>query len=293
MSPAPGPRELPVLRCASAEEWEQWLARQSADARGVWLQIAKKGCQPATVSYAEALDCAICFGWIDGQKRGHDDVSWLQRFTPRGPRSRWSQVNRAKAEALIAAGRMRPAGQAQIDAARADGRWEAAYEPQSAATVAPDLQAALDANPAAAAFFATLTGARRYAFLYRLHHVSTAKARERRIASYIELLSEGRDPPTKAQDASSGSAGERQTRSQRSVVRRKIVDAQRPLAGGQGNFLRSSEADDVARRTGDTGGRNIFRPPPRRALPPGRGRRRRPPPPASTAAADVDSPGGE
>jgi uncharacterized protein YdeI (YjbR/CyaY-like superfamily) len=185
-------RELAILRCVTETDWERWLAEQPADSPGVWLQIAKKGCQPPTVTYPQALETAICFGWIDGQKRAHDDASWLQRFTPRGPRSKWSQVNRDTAQRLIADRRMCPAGQAQVDAARADGRWEAAYEPQGRATVPPDLQAALDAHPAAKEFFATLTGARRYAFLYRLHHVKTEKGRQRRIASYVELLSEGR-----------------------------------------------------------------------------------------------------
>ena len=186
------PPELPILRCAGPAEWERWLTAQGADAPGVLLQIAKKGCEPATVTYDEALDIAICWGWIDGQKRAHDDTSWLQRFTPRGARSRWSRLNRDRALILIASGRMRAAGQAQVDAARADGRWAAAYEPQGAATVPPDLQAALDANPSAQDFFATLTGARRYAFLYRLHNVKTDQGRQRRIASYIELLNEGR-----------------------------------------------------------------------------------------------------
>lgn len=188
----PSRRELPIVRCATTADWEQWLTAQPADSSGVWLQIAKKGCEPATVTYDEAVDIAICFGWIDGQKRAHDDTCWLQRFTLRGPRSKWSQINRDRAQRLVADGRMRPAGQAQIDAAHADGRWEAAYEPQGRATVPPDLQQALDAHPAARDFFAALTGARRYAFLYRLHHVKTDKGRARRIASYIELLSEGR-----------------------------------------------------------------------------------------------------
>jgi uncharacterized protein YdeI (YjbR/CyaY-like superfamily) len=184
--------ELPIVRCADTVAWERWLAAQPADSPGVWLRIAKKGCEPPTVTYDAALDSAICFGWIDGQKRAHDDTCWLQRFTPRGRRSKWSQVNRDRAQRLINDGRMRPAGQAQVDAARADGRWEAAYEPQGSATVPPDLQRALDANPGAARFFATLTGARRYAFLYLLHNVKTDKGRARRIASYIELLSDGR-----------------------------------------------------------------------------------------------------
>jgi uncharacterized protein YdeI (YjbR/CyaY-like superfamily) len=190
--PSASAAELPIVRCATGAEWERWLVAQPADSPGVWLEIAKKGCEPGTVTYDHALDIAICFGWIDGQKRAHDDSAWLQRFTPRGRRSKWSQVNRDKAQRLIADGRMRPAGQAQVDAARADGRWEAAYEPQARATVPPDLQKALDGHPAAKSFFETLAGARRYAFLYRLHNVKTEKGRERRIASYIELLSQGR-----------------------------------------------------------------------------------------------------
>ncbi len=184
--------QLPIVRCPTESDWEAWLTDQATDSPGAWLQIAKKGREPATITYAQALDIAICFGWIDGQKRSHDDSSWLQRFTPRGPRSKWSQINREKAQQLIADGRMHPSGQAQVDAARADGRWEAAYEPQGRATVPPDLQEALDTHAAAKRFFDTLTGARRYAFLYRLHHVKTPEVRERRIASYIELLSEGR-----------------------------------------------------------------------------------------------------
>jgi uncharacterized protein YdeI (YjbR/CyaY-like superfamily) len=115
--------ELPIVRCADAAAWEQWLSVQPAGSPGAWLQIAKKGCEPATVTYDAALDSAICFGWIDGQKRAHDDTCWLQRFTPRGPRSKWSQINRERAQRLIDNGRMHPAGRAQVEAARADGRW--------------------------------------------------------------------------------------------------------------------------------------------------------------------------
>ena len=188
---APGP-PLPTLQFDDGDSWERWLAEHHDRSPGAWLMFAKRGTGAVTVTFAEALDTALCFGWIDGQKGSRDDTHYVTRFTPRTARSRWSQVNRAKAEALIAAGRMRPPGQAQIDAARADGRWETAYAPQSAATVPADLQAALDAVPEAAAFFATLTGARRYAFLYRLHHVSRPEARARRISGYIELLREGR-----------------------------------------------------------------------------------------------------
>lgn len=188
---APQP-ELPILQCDSDADWERWLEGHHATAPGVWLKFAKKGAGVATVTYGEALETAICFGWIDGQVRRFDEGFYLQRFTPRTVRSRWSQINTARAEALIAAGRMRPAGLAQVQAAQADGRWERAYAAQSQATVPADLQQALDAEPEAAAFFATLTGARRYAFLHRLHHVTAPGARAKRIAGYVELLREGR-----------------------------------------------------------------------------------------------------
>jgi uncharacterized protein YdeI (YjbR/CyaY-like superfamily) len=193
MPPARAARpQLPILECATDMHWRDWLQDNHARSPGVWLKFAKKDAAAATVNHAQALDAAICFGWIDGQTRRFDEHFWLQRFTPRGPRSKWSQVNRAKAEQLAADGLMHDAGLAAIQAARADGRWEAAYEPQSRATVPDDLRAALANEPAADEFFATLTGQRRYAFLYRLHHVTTPDARARRIASYIELLREGR-----------------------------------------------------------------------------------------------------
>jgi uncharacterized protein YdeI (YjbR/CyaY-like superfamily) len=184
--------ELPVLLLATDAEWTNWLADNHADVPGVWLQFAKKGCETPTINYAQALDVALCYGWIDGQVRRLDDSFYLQRFTPRGPRSKWSQVNREHVARLTESGRMREPGQAQVDAAKADGRWDAAYEPPSRATVPDDLRTALDANPKAAAFFETLRGSRRYAFLYRLHHVADPARRAKRIDSYIELLGEGR-----------------------------------------------------------------------------------------------------
>ena len=186
------PDALGILLCPTPVDWEHWLRAHHSDSPGVWLKIAKKGSATPTVSYAEALDLAICHGWIDGQKRPHDDSFWLQRFTRRGPRSKWSQVNRQKATQLIDQGRMHQAGLTQVSAAKADGRWDAAYEPQSRATVPDDLQQALDDHPAAAEFFATLTGVRRYAFLYRLHNVRQPARRAQRIANYIELLQQGR-----------------------------------------------------------------------------------------------------
>jgi uncharacterized protein YdeI (YjbR/CyaY-like superfamily) len=190
--PTPSPDHLPVLQFADLAAWQRWLERHDSDSPGVWLKIAKQTSPTTTVTHPEALEVAICHGWIDGQRRAHDAEFFLQRFTPRGPRSKWSQINRQKATELIEAGRMRPSGQVQVDAAKADGRWDAAYEPQARASVPEDLQKALDQSHAAAEFFATLTGQRRYAFLYRLHHVKDPVRRAKRIADYIDLLSAGK-----------------------------------------------------------------------------------------------------
>jgi uncharacterized protein YdeI (YjbR/CyaY-like superfamily) len=182
--------DLPIVEFADQAAWERWLAENPNSARGAWLKIAKKGAPARTLSHAEALEEAICFGWIDGQRASFDDTYFLQRFTPRGPRSKWSQVNREAARKLIEAKRMKPAGRREFEAARDDGRLDDAYEPQSRATVPPDFQAALDQNPEAAKFFATLKGNNRYAFLYRLHHVKWPDARAKRMATYIEMLSD-------------------------------------------------------------------------------------------------------
>ncbi len=186
------PPESEIFECRNASAWERWLEAQHAQSTGVWLKIAKRGAGVETISHAQALEVAICFGWIDARRLGFDERFFLQRFTPRRPRSKWSQINRDKALELIAAGRMREPGHQQVRAAQSDGRWEAAYEPQSRATIPADLQAELDRNPSALEFFATLIGSRRYAFLYRLHNVKSPQARARRIASYIELLNAGR-----------------------------------------------------------------------------------------------------
>ncbi len=183
---------LSMLQFAETGEWAQWLEEHHGQVSGVWLKLARKGSPTTTVSYAQALEEALCFGWIDGVVNRLDEHFYLQRFTPRRPRSKWSQINRDKVTALIERGRMRPAGQAQIDSAMADGRWDAAYPAQSQAQVPDDLLRALDAHPKAKAFFATLTGSRRYAFLHRLHDVRQAERRAKRIAHYIELLDAGR-----------------------------------------------------------------------------------------------------
>jgi uncharacterized protein YdeI (YjbR/CyaY-like superfamily) len=182
---------LPIIRFESAADWEAWLEANHAQSPGVWIKIAKAGQQP-TVTYPEALDVAICFGWIDGQKGSADDAHWLQKFTRRGPRSKWSKVNRQKAKALIEQGRMRPAGLAEVERAQQDGRWDAAYDSASTATVPDDLRQALDSRPNASAFFATLNSRNRYAVLYRIQDAKRPETRARRIAEFVTMLDEGR-----------------------------------------------------------------------------------------------------
>lgn len=184
--------DLPIVHAADQQAWRQWLEANHDSVAAVWLKLAKKGSPTATVSYGEAIEEALCFGWIDGQVRAYDAHFYLQRFTPRRPRSKWSQLNREKATQLISEGRMAPAGLAQIEAAKDTGRWDAAYPAQSQAVVPDDFRKALDENPDAKTFFETLTGSARYAFLYRLHNVSNPAARAKRISSYIELLSAGK-----------------------------------------------------------------------------------------------------
>jgi uncharacterized protein YdeI (YjbR/CyaY-like superfamily) len=188
----PGQNDEPLLEFSDHPAWLEWLSANHASSPGVWVKIAKKGAPRATITYAQAVDGALRYGWIDGQKGRVDDHFSKQRFTRRGPRSKWSQINREKADQMIASGAMEPPGLAQVQAARTDGRWDAAYPAQSKATVPEDLQAALDEHPRAKEFFETLTGSNRYAFLYRLHHVKRADARAKRIASYIELLSQSK-----------------------------------------------------------------------------------------------------
>jgi uncharacterized protein YdeI (YjbR/CyaY-like superfamily) len=183
--------DLPILSFESPEAFASWLGEHHSGSPGLWLKLAKKGSGIASVNYAEALDVALCYGWIDGQKGSFDESWWLQKFTPRGARSIWSKVNREKALALIEGGRMQPAGLAEIERAQGDGRWEAAYDSQSKAEVPADLAAALAANPAAQAFFATLDSANRYAVLFRVHGAKRPETRARRIAQFVEMLARG------------------------------------------------------------------------------------------------------
>jgi uncharacterized protein YdeI (YjbR/CyaY-like superfamily) len=181
---------LPVLAFADVGALERWYARNE-DSAGFWLKIARAGSDQPSVSRAEVLDVALCHGWIDGQAASFDDDWWLQRFTPRRRQSRWSQINCAKAEQLIAAGRMTGRGQAEVDAAKADGRWEAAYPGSRTATVPDDLQARLDQSPSAAAFFATLSSQNRYSILHRLGAVKRPETRARKIEQYVAMLEAG------------------------------------------------------------------------------------------------------
>jgi uncharacterized protein YdeI (YjbR/CyaY-like superfamily) len=184
--------DLPTVNFASRDAWEQWLDREHATSRGVWLQIAKKGAPVGSVSYDEALEVALCYGWIDGQKAAGDETHWLQRFTPRKPRSKWSKINRDRAEALIAQGRMTPAGLREVERAQADGRWDAAYESQSTASIPEDFARELARNPRAEEFFSTLNSANRYAFLYRIHEAKRPETRARRIEKFIAMLNDGK-----------------------------------------------------------------------------------------------------
>ena len=183
--------DQPVVVIPDAAAWEAWLDAHHVDARGVWLKLAKKGAAATTVSYAEAVDGALRFGWIDSQSASYDEQYWLQRFSPRGPRSKWSQVNRDKVATLTEAGRMRPSGLAAVARAKADGRWEAAYAPPSTATVPPDLQLALDADPVAAQSWASLDRTNRYAVLHRIHDAKKPETRTRRIRTFVEMLRRG------------------------------------------------------------------------------------------------------
>jgi uncharacterized protein YdeI (YjbR/CyaY-like superfamily) len=180
--------EDPILSFRSPQAWTGWLAKNHRTSGGIWMQIAKKGAEATTVSYAEALEIALCYGWIDGQKRALDASHWLQRFVPRTIRSIWSRINREKAEAMIAQGRMQPAGHEAIEQAKNNGRWDSAYDGPQRSTAPPDFQAALDAHPEAKAFFETLNSANRYALLFRIQTVKKAETRARKIVQFVEML---------------------------------------------------------------------------------------------------------
>jgi uncharacterized protein YdeI (YjbR/CyaY-like superfamily) len=185
------PDGRPVMDFAGPDEWRAWLEHHHVDSGGVWIQIAKQASGIASVDHDQAVEVALCFGWIDGQVRRVDDDWFMQRFTPRTKRSKWSRLMREKAEELIASGAMRPAGLAEVERARADGRWDDAYEPPSTAKVPADLRDALDAEPAAAEFFAGLDANNRYAVLHRIHDAKRPETRARRIAKFVAMLARG------------------------------------------------------------------------------------------------------
>ena len=182
---------LPRLPFASADEWEQWLEANHAQSDGVWIKMAKKSTGIDSVRYPEVLESALCFGWIDGRREALDERYFLQRFTPRRPRSKWSRINREKVEQLTAAGRMRPAGLAEVVRAKADGRWDAAYESQRNSTVPEDLERELDARPEARANFEKLSRQDRFAILYRLQDAKKPETRARRLADFVQMLEVG------------------------------------------------------------------------------------------------------
>src|SRR5689334_19867788 len=179
----------PPLLFEDQETWLSWLRKNHATSSGVWLRIAKKGANVRSVSYLQAVDAALCFGWIDGQKKSDDESRWLQRFTPRSGKSIWSKINREKASRLIELGQMKAAGLREVERARKDGRWDRAYDSPSGATIPADFQAALDKAPKAKAFFATLDSRNRYAVLWRIQTAKKAETRAKRIQQFTEMLS--------------------------------------------------------------------------------------------------------
>jgi uncharacterized protein YdeI (YjbR/CyaY-like superfamily) len=183
---------MEVASFATRRDWQRWLSTNHTSSTGVWLRLAKKKSGVASVTYDEAIAVAISYGWIDGQKKPYDETYWLQRFTPRTARSKWSKINRAKAERLIATKQMRAAGLREVDRAKQDGRWAAAYEGQRTASVPPDLQQALDRSKRAREFFAALDSANRYAILYRVQDAKKPETRARRIETFVTMLSEGK-----------------------------------------------------------------------------------------------------
>src|ERR1700722_2744188 len=191
MTPPKTGSELPVRSFASSADWEAWLVAQPLTSKGVWLKLAKSASNIASVTKQEAIDGALCHGWIDGLVHKFDADCWLVRFTPRRPKGKWSQINRARALVLITLGRMQAAGFKEIEHPKLDGRWKAAYAPQSKATVPEDLQRALDRNPSARRNFDRLDRINRYAILYRVHDAKRPETRAQRIKQYVTMLSRG------------------------------------------------------------------------------------------------------
>ena len=183
--------DLPILPFPSMGAWEKWLDDNHSSSRGLWLKIAKKASGISSITYQEAVESALCFGWIDGQRQSFDEHWFLQRFTPRRSQSRWSQINREKVAELKARGRMRPAGLAEVESAKTDGRWDDAYASPSNAEIPEALRQAFDTNPIAGEAFAALNASSRYSILYRIQHIKDPEARNRRVAQVVEMLTSG------------------------------------------------------------------------------------------------------
>jgi len=185
------PEDRPIMAFETAQAWDAWLEQHGSTSPGIYIKIAKKDSGIPSVTYAEAVDTALCHGWIDGIRKRYDDRTFLQRFTPRKPRSVWSEINKKKVQELTKAKLMRPAGLATVKAAKANGQWDNAYAPASTIQVPPDLAAALKKNKKARAFFETLTGSSRFAFLHRLHSAKKEETRAKRLALFIAMMERG------------------------------------------------------------------------------------------------------
>ena len=179
---------LPTQHFEQQEDWADWLTENHSSSLGLWLRLAKKGADVPSVSYDEAIEVALCFGWIDGQKKALDEQFWLQKFTRRSNKSVWSKINKEKALALIKAGKMRPSGLHEVERAKSDGRWDAAYDSASKATVPSDFQSALDSNARAKDFFGTLDSRNRYAVLFRIQTAKKAETRAKKISQFVLML---------------------------------------------------------------------------------------------------------
>jgi uncharacterized protein YdeI (YjbR/CyaY-like superfamily) len=224
-------RDLPVIAFASRKAWDTWLSAQPADAKGLWLKLARKSSGIESVSRDDAVDTALCHGWIDGQLDAFDENYWLIRFTPRKPTSIWSEKNRARALELVAQGRMRPAGMREIERARNDGRWDKAYASQRTAELPEDLAAALAKSPKASAFFATLNRVNRYAILYRTHTAKKPETRAARIAKFVAMLAKGETIHPQSSPPSSKAAGGKAARP-KAKARTSGTAAKRPIRKG-------------------------------------------------------------
>jgi uncharacterized protein YdeI (YjbR/CyaY-like superfamily) len=242
--------ELERLPFTSARAWRVWLEANHDTAPGIWLMIAKKGSGVESVTYDEAVDESLCFGWIDGQKAKHDDQYFLQRFTRRTKRSPWSRVNTERVARLVNAKRMHPAGLREVEAAKADGRWEVAYAGQASAVVPEDLQDALDASPAAAGFFAELDSANRYAILYRIGAVKRAETRAKKIARFVADLERGKTPASPQTEVGGEERSRRLTDVPRGAAMPAVGDGRRPSRGARSGTRRWTRAARADRRIG-------------------------------------------